>query len=80
MNDLINKVIRLDNGESYVTIDYTNYEGITYFLGNNVIDGHLGSDIVIFKVEKTDNEMKFHIEPNIDVCEKVIEKLQEKNK
>ena len=79
MNDLLNKKIQLENGEEYVTIDYVNYEGITYFLGNDVIDNHLGDNIAIFKVQKNGDSMSLVIEPNIEKCQKIIEKLQEKN-
>ena len=80
MDNLLNKIIRLDNGESYVTLDYISYEGITYFLGNGVIDNKLNEDLVIFKVQKEGEEYNFFIEPNLEICQKVIEKLEEKNK
>lgn len=80
MNDLLNKKIQLENGEEYITIDYVNYDGITYFLGNDVIDNHLGDNIAIFKVQKNGDSMSMVIEPDIDKCQKIIEKLQEKNK
>ena len=79
MNDLLNKKIQLENGEEYVTIDYVNYDGITYFLGNDVIDNHLGQNVAIFKVQKDGDSMSMVIEPDIEKCQKVIEKLQEKS-
>ena len=80
MNDLLNKKIQLSNGEEYVTLDYTNYNGITYFLGNDVIDNHLGDNVVIFKVKKDGDTMSLVIEPDISICQEVIKKLQEKIK
>ena len=79
MNDLLNKKIQLENGEEYVTIDYVNYDGITYFLGNDVIDNHLGQNVAIFKVQKDGDSMSMVIESDIEKCQKIIEKLQEKS-
>ena len=79
MNDLLNKKIQLANGTTYVTLDYINYEGITYFLGNDVFDNHLGNNIVIFKIQKSKDNLNLVIEPDIKKCAKIIEKFQEKN-
>lgn len=76
MNDVMNKLIKLANGEQYVILAKADYEGITYYLGNNVIDNDLGDDIAIFKIEENNGTYNFIIEPNLDICQKIIDIIE----
>lgn len=76
--DIMNKIIKLDDGNDYVMLESTEYNGTTYYLGNDVVDGHLGNDIAIFKIIKENEKMKVVLEPNIEICEKVITQINAK--
>ncbi|MBE6160878.1 MAG: hypothetical protein E7158_01480 [Firmicutes bacterium] len=72
MNDIMNSVISLDNGEKYVMLDSTDYNGIKYYLANDVDDNHLGNDIAIFKAEMINGQLNLVMEPDIKICEELI--------
>ena len=73
--DIMNKILKLDDGNEYV-LESMEYEGTTYYLGNDVVEGHLGNDIAI--LSKKDNKDILVLESNIDICEKVINQINNK--
>ena len=80
MNDIMNSVISLDNGEKYVMLDSADYNGIKYYLANDVVDNHLGNDIAIFKSEMVNGQLSLVMEPDIKICEELIKIFDAKNK
>ena len=73
MNDkIMNSVISLANGEKYVMISSTDYQGHTYYLANNVVDNHLGEEMAIFKSEVVDDQTSLVMEPDMKICEELL--------
>lgn len=76
--DLKYKKIKLGNGEEYVILDQTEYNSETYYLGSEYINNALGDDIAVFTIKKENGVDVLVIEPNIDICEKVITQINSK--
>ncbi len=73
--DYKDKMITLTDGYQYVILEDTQYNGSTYVLANEVIDGDLGPTIVLFKVEGEEANPKFREERDLSVAEMVLAKM-----
>lgn len=68
----MNSVIKLANGDRYVMISSTDYQGNTYYLANEVVDNHLGEQMAIFKAETVNGQTNLIMEPDMKICEELI--------
>ena len=69
------KLLTLSNGYQYVVLDRVDYEEKSYALVNEVVDGHLGSNATIYRIEPTAGMPVFIKETNLKILESVLAKL-----
>lgn len=77
--EIMNSVISLANGDKYVMISSTDYQGKTYYLANEVVDNHLGEGMAIFRTEIVDGQTSLIMEPDMKVCEELIKIFDAQN-
>ena len=73
--DYTNKIITLSDGYQYVILEETVYNGKNYALANDIVNGKLGENITLYRVEYLNNEPNFIVEQDLDVVETVLSKL-----
>lgn len=69
------KMLTLSTGLKYATLEETEYNGKTYVLANEVVDGQLGTDVTLFRVDIIDNEPNFIEEQDLSIAELVLKKM-----
>ena len=69
------KMITLSTGIKYAILEQTEYDGKTYVLANEIVDGKLGTDITLFRVDMIDNEPNFVEEQDLSIAELVLNKM-----
>lgn len=75
--DYRGKMITLTDGLKYATLEQTEYNGKIYVLANEIVDGDLGENITLFRVDIVNGEPNFVVETDFSVAEEVLKKLSE---
>lgn len=74
-NNYSDKLITLSDGYQYVILEELVYEGKNYALANDVVNGRLGQNMTLYRVEYLNDEPNFIAEQNLDIVQNVLTKL-----